>query len=107
MEKISTKKIYVSTDGWRGYEQPKFAVCGANNTGSYSDSPCPENVCLAELKQAGNVLRKNGIKYRKTWCRSSNVFCIHGYLVVAESNLEKAKELVKPLESQTRLLYVV
>ena len=103
---ISLKKTYIHTDGWRGYVQPVNAVCGANNTGNYSDSPCPESVCLAELGQAKRVLRANGIRFRQTWCPSSNIFCIHGYLVVPASEVVRAKELVKPLVEQTRLLYI-
>lgn len=106
MTKISLKTKYVRTDGWRGYTQPVYAVCGANNTGSWDDSPCPSNVCESELKMAGSVLRKAGIKYRKTACQTSNVFCMHVYIVVAEENVERAKELIKPLERETRLLYV-
>ena len=103
---ISLKKKYVSTDGWRGYSEPINAICGANNTGNYSDSPCPEVVCLSELKKAGKILRQNKIPYRKTWCQTSNVFCIHGYLVTVPEYVEKAKELIKPLINETRLLYI-
>lgn len=106
MEKISKRVKYVHTDGWRGYEEPINAVCGANNTGSWSDSPCPESVCLSELDQAKKVLIKNGIPYQLQWCNTSNVFCIHGYLVVPARRKKRAKELIKPLIENTRLLYL-
>jgi hypothetical protein len=106
METISLKKKYVKTDGWRGYEEPVNAVCGANNTGNWSDSPAPEIVCLAELKKAKDILRQNKIPYKQTWCKSSNVFCIHGYICVHEANKEKAKILLEPLVNDTRLLYI-
>jgi hypothetical protein len=54
--KISLKKTWISSSGWRGYEEPVNAICGANNTGSYSDSPCPEKTCLAELEKAKKIL---------------------------------------------------
>ena len=41
---------YIRTDGWRGYEEPVYAVAGANNTGDYSDSPCPTDICMTELR---------------------------------------------------------
>jgi hypothetical protein len=106
METISLKKKYVRTDGWRSYEEPVNAVCGANNTGNWSDSPCPENVCLAELKKAKDILRQNKIPYKQTWCKTTNVFCIHLYICVHESNKDKAKELLLPLVNETRLLYI-
>lgn len=104
--KISLKKKYVRIDGWRGYEQPEYAVCGANNTGNYYDSPCPETVCLSELKRAAKILRANKIPYKKTWCQTSNVFCIHGYLVVPAELVEKGKQLVEPIVNDCRLLYI-
>jgi len=107
MSKISVKKMYVRTDAWRGYERPIHAVCGANNTGNWDDSPCPTNVCCSELSKAEHVLRINKIPYRRVWCRSSNVFCVHGYLVVPEELVEKGKELIEPLVKDTRLLYVI
>ena len=104
--KISVKKQWISTDAWRGYEQPINAVCGANDTGTWSDSPCPSNVRETELNKAKKVLRQNKIHFKQIWCRSSNVFCIHVYLCTHPENLQKAKELIKPLEQETRLLYV-
>jgi hypothetical protein len=106
MKTISLKKKYVFTGGWRGYEQPINAIAGANNTGNYSDSPCPDSVCREELKRAKQALKKAKIPYRQTWCRSSNVFCIHGYICVPESLRDEAKKQIEPLISETRLLYL-
>ena len=105
-KKISLKKNYVKTDGWRGYEEPINAICGANNTGNYSDSPCPEKICLAELEKAKKILRKNKIPFRQSWCKTTNVFCIHGYIVVPAKMKETAKNLIAHLLSETRLLYL-
>jgi hypothetical protein len=104
--KISTRKRWISTSAWRGYEQPVYAVCGANNTGTCSDSPCPSDVCNSELRKAGAILRKAGIRYKRTICRSSNVFCAHVYLVVPEGQVQTAKELIQPIIPETRLLYI-
>jgi hypothetical protein len=100
------KMRYVKTDGWRGYSEPITAVCGANNTGSWSDSPCPEHICLSELDQAKTELIKENIPYSFTWAETSNVFCVHGYILVKGKIRQRAKELIKPLISETRLLYV-
>lgn len=106
MTTISKEERWISTDGWRGYFQPIDAVAGANNTGMFSDSPCPTTVCRAELKAAANVLKKAGISHRRQACRSSNVFCEHVYLVVPSGDVERAKELIKPLVKDARLLYI-
>ncbi len=104
--KTKSKIRYIKTDGWRGYSQPLTAVCGANNTGSWSDSPCPESVCVSELDKAKTVLINNNIPYSFGWFESSNVFCSHGYIMVKGiKTREKAIELIKPLISETRLLY--
>ena len=106
METISLKKKYIRTDGWRGYEEPINAVCGANDTGGWSDSPCPTNTCLNELNRAKEVLKKAKIHYKQTWCKTTNIFCIHRYICVPENQKEMAKELIQPLISETRLLYL-
>jgi hypothetical protein len=103
---ISLKTRYVSTSGWRGYVEPIDAVCGANDTGMWDDSPCPSTTCKAEIGMAKKVLRANKIKFRTTWTQTSNVFCVSCYIVVEHDKVERAKELVKPLLEQTRLLYI-
>lgn len=105
-KKISLRKKYVRTDAWRGYEQPVNAICGANDTGSYSDSPCPTSVNMAELGMAKAVLRKNKIAFVSTTCASSNVFCVHRYLCVHPDDRARAHALLSPLVKETRLLYV-
>lgn len=106
MSKISVKRKWVSTDGWRGYEEPINAVCGANDTGMWDDSPCPSTTREKELNMAKNILRKNRIKYRQVVCQSSNVFCVHVYLCVSKVDKERATELLEPLVHETRLLYM-
>lgn len=107
MKTISTRKKWVSTDGWRGYEQPVNAVCGANDTGTFSDSPCPSHIRRQEVLKATKVLRANGIRCKTLWCRSSNVFCIKQYVLVAPEDRETALELIEPLITGTQLLYTV
>lgn len=103
-----TKK-WVSIDGYRGYEEPVYAVCGANDTGMWSDSPCPSNVAEAELKAMESVLDIAKIPHKLHTCETSNVFCVHHYLVVPPKFVDKARKLVdNHLESATtRLLYRV
>lgn len=103
---INTKTKWIETDPWRGYFQPINAIAGANNTGQWSDSPCPENVCLNELEMVKKRLIENNIPYKLVWCNSSNVFCIHGYIVVPGRMKRKAKKLIQDLPDKTRLLYL-
>jgi len=106
MKTISLKTHWVATDGWRGYEEPINAVCGANDTGTWSDSPCPSDIRAEELSRAKKLLRQNKIAYKQTWCRSSNAFCGYCYVCVAPEDKERAKEILQPLYSETRLLYI-
>lgn len=106
MKKISVKSAWKNTDGWRGYYQPIFAVCGANDTGGWDDSPCPTSVRIAELKKAKAILRKAGIPFKQVMTRTSNVFCVHFYLVAHEDDVEKAKDLIAPIVHDCRLLYI-
>jgi hypothetical protein len=102
---ISTKTVWVSTSGWRGYEQPLNAIAGANNTGSWSDSPCPSHICEKEIKDFRAILRKNKIASRLKVCQTSNVFCVHVYVLVHPDNREKAQELAKEFQNETTLFY--
>jgi hypothetical protein len=106
MEKISLKTKIVRIDGWRSRLEPINAICGANDTGSYSDSPCPTSVALEELNRVKIILRKNGIQFRSMILNTSNVFCIARYIVIHESNKERAIELIRHLIPETRLLYI-
>jgi hypothetical protein len=106
MEKISLKTKLVQINGWRSRLEPINAICGANDTGSYSDSPCPTSVALAELKKVKIILRENQIKFRSTILNTSNVFCMARYIVVSESDKERAIELIRHLTPETRLLYI-
>ena len=104
-----TQLKYVRTDGWRGYEEPEFAVVGANDTGTYSDSPCPSHIAERELNAITEVLRKEKIEVKKITTETSNVFCVHHYLIPLLKNVEKARELVKQYiaNEETRLVYLV
>lgn len=92
--KISLAKRWVNSDGWRGRYEPIYYVAGANDTGGYSDSPCPTGVCKRELQMVKDYLRKNGIKYREMMCATSNVFCVSRYVVVSAMDLDRAVGLI-------------
>ncbi len=108
MEKFSTKMIWVATDSWRGYEKPVQAVCGANDTGTWEDSPCPSPVRKREIDAVKQLFKKAGIKSRQMWARSSNVFCQHCYLIVLPSQQEDARKIVQDYldNNETDLLYI-
>jgi len=103
----ATGTAWISTGGWRGYEEPFAAVCGANNTGGWSDSPCRPETCEAELKEAAAILKAAGIPTRKVVTPSSNVFCVHVYLVSKVKDTQRGRELIRTsgLLEKTQLLY--
>lgn len=103
---ISLKKVWVSSGGYRGRHVPINAVAGVSDTGNWDDSPCPSNVGTEELNRAKVALKKAGIRYKTTWGTTSNIFCIHRYVVVAEDDVEIAKDIIQPLIEGTELLYV-
>lgn len=106
---FSTETRYVRTDGWRGYSEPKYAVVGANDTGMSSDSPCPTHVNEEELKAIANELKRNGIETKKIVTETSNVFCVHVYLLAKIKQVTQAREIVKEFlaNNETRLSYLV
>ena len=102
-----TATKYVKTDGWRGYEEPIYAIAGANDTGGWSDSPCPSEVATRELNGLREALK--GIPIKEVVCETSNVFCVHRYLIVPPSHIDNARAQVKDYLdiNETRLLYAV
>jgi len=107
--KFITSKKWVQSDGWRGYEEPIYAVCGVNDTGMWDDSPCKSDVGARELAEMVAVLKKNKIPSKKITCQSSNVFCIRRYLIVPPKYIDTARELIKEHYNNgadTTLLYL-
>ncbi len=100
-------KVWKSIDGMRGYEEPTYAVCGANDTGMWDDSPCRSDVAEAELTEAKKVLKKSGIATKLMTCESSNVFCVHHYLIVVPRDKQRAEAIIKQYleDNYTQLLY--
>ena len=95
--KWSKKKKWVSTDAWRGYEEPVYAIAGVNDTGMWSDSPSPSNVTGGELKQFQKELKQLGIPTRKVTGKTSNVFAGNQYLIAPVELFPTAKSKVKSI----------
>lgn len=106
MTNISMRTIWVATSGWRGYETFVNAVAGANDTGTWSDSPCPTPAREREIGMAKTALRKAGIRHRTAWARTSNCFSMGQHVLVAPEDRARAIEVLTPIEQETRLLYV-
>ena len=107
MNYIGEKKVWIKTDGWRGYAQPINAVGGCNHTGSWSDSPCPTNEVQSEIESFRKKLRKEGIRSKLLSCVTSNVFCQHVYVLVHPQDKERAYKIAEVHENETRLFYSV
>lgn len=104
--RISKKTKWVATSGWHGYEEYVNAVAGANDTGTWEDSPCPSGKRKAEIAMAKAVLRRAGIRHITGWGNSSNCFMARQQILVAPEDRARAIELLLPLSSQTDLLWV-
>lgn len=96
---------YHKTDGWRGYAIPFGAVCGASDTGTWSDSPAPSHKVEAEIKAVQSELRKQGIRSRQKFGETSNVFCGKRWLCVSPKDWERAVEFVESLIPQYRYIH--
>lgn len=107
MTNISFQKRWVATSGWHGYVEYVDGVAGANDTGSWSDSPCPSHVRKREIAMAKAALRKAGIRHRTAWGVTSNCFSQSQNVLVAQADRAAAIEVLKPLSSETELLWVV
>jgi hypothetical protein len=107
MAHISEKKTWIKTDAWRGYSQPINAVGCCNHTGDWSDSPCPTKVVNEEINGFKKLLKKNGIKHKKLVTISSNVFMVKVNILVHPNDRERALELAKEHEQNTRIFYRV
>ena len=107
LEQYDTTIEWISTGGYRGYDQPIYAVCGANDTGMWADSPCRSDVATSELTGVTEALNELSIPNREMQTHSSNVFCTHRYLIVPPDFLDKAKDIVKSYyqSTKTELLY--
>jgi hypothetical protein len=93
--------------GYNYYTRPVFAVIGCNDTGGWSDSPCPTDTATDELSAIKAALLSVGIKSKEQIEETSNVFCIRRFLIVQPCNFERATEIVDAyLENNTtRLVY--
>lgn len=100
---------WVNTGGYRGYEQPTYAVVGASDTGMWSDSPCRSDVSEKEINDIINELKKHGIKSKAVMTNSSNVFMMKRFVIVTPKNHAKALGIVSDYlnNNDTRLAYIV
>lgn len=110
--KISTKtKVTDTGDAWgRGrVVQPIYAVAGANDTGTWEDSPNPSYKVNEELKALQKHLEEKGIKSKIVHSESSNVFMIRRWIVPEQDKFEEAKKLadkyLKEKENKTKYIY--
>jgi hypothetical protein len=89
------KTSWQSTDAWRGYNKPYYAVAGSSDTGMWEDSPAPSNIVNEELMDLKSHLKKHGINAKLMHTESSNVFMVKRWLIVDGPKFEEAKRLVK------------
>ena len=96
------KKKWISIGGYRGYEQPVYAVAGASDTGTLEDSPSPSHLVNKELKDFKSFLEKKGIKSKIVITRSSNVFMAKRWIIPEKDKFHEAKKLTKDYLKKTK-----
>lgn len=104
--KISVKKKWVATDGWRGYERPIYAIAGASDTGMWEDSPAPSNKVNDELKSLKSFLTQKGIKSKIVTTKSSNNFMVKRWIVVPSEQMDEAKKVYEEYEQSKHPEYI-
>ena len=92
---IKSKKKWVATGGYRGYEQSPFAVLGSSDTGTWEDSPANSYEVDKELKGFQAFLRSKGIGSTIKNTQSSNVFMVKRWVVVPSEDFKEARKLGK------------
>jgi hypothetical protein len=102
-------KVTEKGDAWgRGRtEQPIYAVAGANDTGTWEDSPNNSYKVNDELTNLQKYLANNGIKSKIENQQSSNVFMARRWVIVETGKYEEAKKLTDKFltEKKTNYLY--
>lgn len=103
------KGKWVSTDAWRGYQQPAGAIAGASDTGSWSDNPCPSIEVKKEIDMLKKELEESGIRTTEKLTRSSNVFMAKRWLIALPEKevfgKQLAKKLIKKHEAETHYIH--
>lgn len=88
-------------NSWRRWVEPFTAVAGCNDTGSWSDSPCPTSLADKEVERLLTYLRSKGFKPYQCYTQTSNVFCVARYICVPLHQVIKAREAIAELELRT------
>jgi len=102
-------KVTEKGDAWgRGrIEQPIYAVAGANDTGTWEDSPNNSYKVNDELTGLQKHLKQNKIKSKIINQQSSNAFMQRRWLIVETDKYSEAKKLTDEYmkDKKTQYLY--
>lgn len=104
--KFSTKKKWVKTDAWRGYEEPVYGIAGVADTGSWEDSPSPTNAVMSEINSFKKELKKLGVPTRMVHTRTSNVFAGGHHLIAPVELYPSVKDKVKQILKKKKWEYI-
>jgi len=93
------------SDGWGrdSYNIPTYAVAGASDCGSHSDSPAPTTQVMEELQRLIDHLKSEGI--RATFgdpTASGNIFMGKQWVVVSRGQFKRAKRLAEAWIEETK-----
>lgn len=91
---------YDASDCWKIIERidkVKNGVCGANDNGFSSDARLHRIGTLYEIEKAAQILLNAGIKTKVVKSRTFYGNCEFNILTTCSSNVEKAKEILRPI----------
>ena len=91
-------RFHKGSDGWGrdSYAIPQYAVAGASDCGTWSDSPAPSDRVKEELGRLVSYLGEQGINARLARpTQSGNVFMVKRWVVVYSSKFQQAKKLAE------------
>jgi len=87
-----SKKI-IKINEWRSFSTYKYSVSSTTSTGSWSDSPYPQEIAEKELKIITNFLHKNKIKTSIKYIQTGN-FSANAEIIVKPNDFKNAKKLL-------------
>ena len=106
--KDASKAIWISTDAWRGYLVPPYAVAGVSYTGNFEDSPAPLDKIKPEIDKLRAYLKEKGINTKLVYTITSNLFWIKIWVIAEPEDYEKAKELADKwlVDNEHQTIYI-
>lgn len=94
-ERPGSRSRWHTTDAWRGYLIPPYAIAGTSYTGEWPDSPAPLHEVKPPVDQLRRYLKEKGIETHIMQTPSSNLFMVKFWITASPDDYEKAIKLAE------------